>query len=322
MKRALLLLVIAGCHSFEDPNIVVDLRVLAISASIPEQVVTVDLANPPKPTDLLPQLVDVEYCGLVADPAFDRGVRYAFTLCPYGDYDRCDADVQVPLGSGIIGDPDTALPEPRMCATVHVNGNLLGVLLDALSGDSLHGLGGIDALVQLEVGGVDADPALDLFAAKDLRVNPRIPAARTPNTNPSLTRIDATIDDGPPTALGNGRCVEAPATLTVAPGTKVRFTPIEPDGAREVYVVPTLDGQSRTFTENLSYQWSASAGGYSSGDTGGPRNVTGNPPPLFTDWRAPSAADLGGPTDVSLWIVQRDERLGVQWYESCIRVEP
>jgi hypothetical protein len=25
---------------------------------------------------------------------------------------------------------------------------------------------------------------------------------------------------------------------------------------------------------------------------------------------------------VSLWIIQRDERLGVHWYESCIRVTP
>ena len=48
-------------------------------------------------------------------------------------------------------------------------------------------------------------------------------------------------------------------------GTDVRLTPIEPDGVREEYVVPTLDGSARMFTESLSYQWSASAGGFSSG---------------------------------------------------------
>jgi hypothetical protein len=322
VNRALLLLAVAGCHSFEDPDIVVDLRMLAISASIPEQVVTVDLANPQTPTELLQQLVPVEFCALIADPAFDRQVRYAFTLCTYGGGERCDDKVLVPLGSGIIDDPDTTVPEPRICTTVDPNGNLLGVLLDALKDDTLHGLGGIDALVELELGGVDSDPALDLFAAKDLRVNPRIPAERTPNANPSLARIEATIEGELPTTLSDGRCIDAAPAMTVAPGTKVRFTPIEADGAREVYVVPTLDGRSRMFTENLSYQWSASAGSFSDGNTGGPRGVTGSTPPLFTDWRAPPADQLAGPTDVSLWIVQRDERLGVHWYESCIRVAP
>jgi hypothetical protein len=98
--------------------------------------------------------------------------------------------------------------------------------------------------------------------------------------------------------------------------------PIEPDGVRESYVVPTLDGQSQQFTESLTYQWVASAGGFSSGSTGGPRDFSGNPAPLFTDYRAPSAADLTGPTDVSIWIIQRDERYGAAWYESCLRVMP
>jgi hypothetical protein len=25
---------------------------------------------------------------------------------------------------------------------------------------------------------------------------------------------------------------------------------------------------------------------------------------------------------VTIWIVQRDERLGVHWYEACVRVTP
>ena len=44
--------------------------------------------------------------------------------------------------------------------------------------------------------------------------------------------------------------------------------------------------------------------------------------PLFTDWTAPSAKDLDGPTDVSFWFIQRDERLGLTWYEACVRVVP
>jgi hypothetical protein len=37
-------------------------------------------------------------------------------------------------------------------------------------------------------------------------------------------------------------------------------------------VVPTFEGGSRTFTENLRYQWLATAGSWSRAETGGPRD--------------------------------------------------
>ena len=80
--------------------------------------------------------------------------------------------------------------------------------------------------------------------------------------------------------------------------------------------------QTRMFTESLTYQWLATAGNYSSGRTGGPRDAFGNDAPLFTDWTAPKAEDLEGPTNVELWFIQRDERLGLAWYEGCLRVVP
>ena len=101
-----------------------------------------------------------------------------------------------------------------------------------------------------------------------------------------------------------------------------KLAPVEPEGVRETYVVPTIDGSSRMFTESPTYQWLASQGNYSSGSTGGTRDAFGNPAPLFTDWRAPAADDIEGTTDIELWFIQRDERLGVHWYESCIRVVP
>ncbi len=42
MRRALLLLGLAACGKFQDPNIVVDLRVIGMTASLPEQVIDVD----------------------------------------------------------------------------------------------------------------------------------------------------------------------------------------------------------------------------------------------------------------------------------------
>ena len=52
MKRALLILA-AGCGSFQDPNIVVDLRVISMDATVPEQVIDIDLANPPPVAQIL-----------------------------------------------------------------------------------------------------------------------------------------------------------------------------------------------------------------------------------------------------------------------------
>jgi hypothetical protein len=312
----------AGCGKFQDPNVVVDLRVLAMAASPPDQVIDVDLTQPPDPQALLAELVPTTVCSLVADPGNDRRLLWSVTMCPAAGSERCEGDDGVPLGRGLLDDPDTTVPEPAICVTIAPDARLLGVLGAELQGDTLHGLGGVDYNVVLRVGGETGDRDLDQYAFKTVRVSPRIPRTHTANTNPRIDRIDTSIDDAPPVTLPIGRCAESPAPLEIAAGTKLRMTPIEPDGVREVYVVPTLDGKSQTFTESLTYQWVSSAGGFSDGATGGPHDVSGNPAPLFTDFRAPAAGDLDGPTDVTVWIIQRDERLGVQWYEACVRVMP
>jgi len=320
---AVALVAAAGCGSFQDPNVVVDLRILAMTAEPPDQVLDIDLTQPPMPAALLAKLVPTEVCALIADPSLDRRLLWSMTMCSGTSGGRCDVEDEVAIGNGLLDDPDTASPEPRLCVTVEPDGKLLGVLLQWLDNDSLHGLGGVDVSVQLRVGGEDADRDLDQYASKTVRVSPRIPMAREANTNPTMTRIDAALEDQPAAPLVPFvRCPDNPSPPTIAPDTKLRLTPVEPDGAREVYVVPTLDGKAQTFTESLTYQWVASAGGFSSGTTGGPRDITGNPVPLFTDYRSPAAADLDGPTDVSLWIIQRDERLGATWYEGCLRVVP
>lgn len=314
----------AACASFEDPDVVLDLRVLAMRASVPDQVIDVDLADPagpPDPIELLGQLVPSEMCALVADPAHERRIRWSMTLCVLNSDQLCSSEARRVLASGIAEDPELARPAPRLCATIVPDGNLLGVLLEALEDDALAGLGGIDYGVSLAVGAEGDDPALDQLAGKRMRVAPRIPAARSANNNPTLRRIAATIE-GRDVLLPEGRCVDQDAPAELRPGQTMRLTPLEPEGVREVYVVPRLDGEQQTFTETLTYQWLASAGGFSSGSTGGPRDVAGNPAPLFTDYRAPAARDLTGPTDVQIWTVQRDERLGATWYESCVRVVP
>jgi hypothetical protein len=318
-RIALLVTLLAACGSFQDPDVVVDLRVLALDANVPEQVIDLDLKNPPPPAQLLSQLVPAQVCALIADPAFDRRLRWSMTLCQQRTNERCKGSPQTVIGGGVIDDPDTTVPEPQLCATVQPDDDLLATVLAALKADSFNGLQGIDYEVMLRVGGEDADPALDQYAAKALQVTARVPADRTPNQNPSLLEIEAAVADGTPVPLPLGRCVDQASPLTVPSGAKVRLLPIEPAGARETYTLPTIDGGFETFTESLTYQWVAGDGKFSSGSTGGPRDVFGNPAPLFTDWTAPKVT---APEAVPLWIVQRDERLGVHWYESCALVTP
>lgn len=311
----------AACGRFQDPNVVVDLRVLAMASSPPDQVIDVDLTQPVNPQALLAQLVATQVCALVADPSLERRLSWSLTACEW-DGLRCDENsTQVVIGQGIADDPER-LPTPQICGTVELTPDLFQILSEIVQRDALRGLGGIDFPVVLRIGGEDADRALDQYATKTLRVAPRIPATRTANTNPTVDHVDATIENGATVPLPLGRCLENAAPLEMPADTKLRLVPIEPPGVREVYAVPTLDGKSQTFTESLTYQWIAGDGGFSSGSTGGPRDISGNPAPLQSDYRAPAAADLTGPTDVTLWIVQRDERLGVHWYEACVRVVP
>lgn len=311
-----------ACSSFENPEVVLDFRVLAMTAEPPEQVIDVDIQDPAPPVELLEQVVPTEICTLLSDRDFDRRLRWEMTVCSLDSDLRCTGGPTYTIGSGLWDDPEQSPTPPRLCDSIQPDGNLLGVALYSYENDQLRGLGGIYYGVQLRVGGEDADPELDLYAVKNVRLMPRIPAEITANKNPSMERVEVTLPYGEPMPLAFGRCRDQATPLEIPTGVRVRLTPVEPEGVRETYVVPTIDGSSREFTESLTYQWLASEGNFSSGSTGGPRDAFGNPAPLFTDWRAPAAEDLTGPTDVELWFIQRDERLGVHWYESCIRVVP
>lgn len=324
MVKYLPLIALAACGTFQDPDVVVDLRVLAMQAEPPEQIIDVSMSQ--DPTTLLQQVVPAKVCALVSDRNFERNLRFTWTLCAPLTNDRCDDDApHTVLFSGIIEDPDP-WPHPDICTTIQPDGNLLGVVLDYLNGDQLGGLGGIYYGVVLSLGGVDADPALDIYAEKSLRVTPRIPADITANHNPTLAGLvasepDAEMTNTQPVALN--ACDEPGAQkLEVAPKQKIRLTPIEPDGVRETYVTPTIDGSERSFVESVTYQWVIGDGGLSTGDSGGGHDPFGNLEPLFTDFTAPAAEDLDGPEDIPLWIVVRDERLGASWYEACIHVTP
>jgi len=315
--------VCGACTDFESPETVVDMRIIGMRAEPPEVVVPYD---PDNPTAVDPAaLAQVEVCALVADPADDRGLHYSMAMCRPNGSGRCVGLAPVfVLGGGQVEDPETAAEPVSMCVTIEPNADLLAVVEDAIDSDSLGGFGGIQVQVELRVspdGGGE-----ELFAFKRVRYSPQLPAERVANTNPTASALIGLRGPGDERGrdfpLPLGRCGEIEPFL-VFPDERLQILPEEPPGVREEYLVPTFEGGSRRFTENVTYQWHATAGDWSPFTSGGTIDVAGNEPPLDSIWRAPEDPEVvGDGLDVQMWIVQRDERGGQAWYESCARVLP
>ncbi len=304
---------------FEDPTEVIDLRPLAVVATPPEQVLDIDPMRLPSPSELLAMLQPVQICGLTGDP-LPRDVRWSFSACVEGVDVRCDESLpRLELGAGTAPDPELALPRPDMCVRLEPTLGLLALLQAAIQADPLAGFSGIDLLIEWTLA---ADGEAPQYAGKRVRFAARVPAERTANHNPTLTGLVAQVNGGDERPLALGRCVDQAAPLTVRAGDRVQLRPVEPDGLRETYVVPTFEGEVRQFTETIEYSWYTTGGTFSSLGSGGKRDVFGNLPGLDNTFRAREAKRVTEPLDGAVWLVQRDERLGEAWYESCIRVEP
>lgn len=315
----------SGCDAdFEDPNTVIDMRILGMRADMPEVLLPFD---PDNPTDFdLTEVPDIEVCALIADPTENRGMTYTMTACPPRSDGRCRGDLVVDMGGGTVGDPDAPDGAVNMCSTLAAGGDLVVVIQDSIRADDLAGFGGVRVMIGLEVTPEGGSAEDTLFGFKRVTYAPQLPDERTPNQNPTLESItgirQATGQRGLDFEVPLGRCGEIDPWL-VAPGENVTLLPREPEGAREVYVVPTFEGGSRTFTENLRYQWHTSHGDFSRFNSGGELDGAGNAPPLDTRFRAPRDPEvIGDGLDVQIWMVQRDERGGQAWFHTCARVVP
>lgn len=286
----------AACsNNFESRSIVLDLRILGMRSDPAEVVVDVDPANL-LATDLPPVTTTI----LLADPFGPRPIQYMLTACPVTDRLRCDEPAQPNrvFAQGTTGDVDESPP----VGVLEVDVELLQA---ALAADDFHGLGGIPVQVELRARPEAAGDDQLIYASKQIFFAARVPAGRTENQNPSLAALDVDGD-----AFANG----VPHPL--APGQEVTLDPVAASGVQETYSVPTLDGNVRTFTENLRYSWYATAGDFSDDQTGGPVDVFGNQPLLRTRWTAPHQTGT-----VRLWLVQRDERGGTYWTERAFIVQ-
>lgn len=315
---------------FEDPSIVLDLRILGMRAEPPEIVTPVD---PEDPTDIdLADVPPVQVCALVAEPNRDRGARYQMRMCPPTGGGRCtgadegeEEQVVIDLVAGEVGDPDTLGPTD-ICATIEPSGDLVVVVMQSVRADDLAGFGGVGVQVDLAVTPDGGGKEETVWGFRRVRYSAQLPEERVANSNPSLDGFtgarEPTGERDRDFELPLGRCGSVEPFL-VAPGERITMLPRESAGAREDYVLPTFEGGSRSYTENLSYQWHATAGDWSRFETGGTIDAVGNQPPLDTRWSAPDdPEEIGDGLDVSMWIVQRDERGGQSWYETCARVLP
>lgn len=323
MRRALALLALTSCASFEDPAIVLDLRIVAMTSSPPEQILDVDFEQMPQLGDLVDQLEPSFVCAHVADPGRTRALRWSMTACLPSVHENgdqlgvCDEErPQKLLVEAIADDPE--LVPTSLCGAVPNDGNLVAILLDAYENDLLRGFAGLDYIVVFKVGDFDADPALDLVGVKQLRVAARIPETRVANENPFLTELQLAVNEVAQDPAQLGHCANG-STITVRPGQRVLLFPLEAEGARQEYFVPTVDGTFKMFTETMSYQWLATGGSFNEHTTGGPTDILGNQPPPGSTWFAP-AVDRA--TEFQLWALQRDERFGVSVYPTCITVRP
>jgi len=313
-RLALLLALVAWAWAcspgFEDPTVVIDLRVLAVVADQPELVLDFDPMDPLAAAALLDDPAQqIRLTTLVADPGQARAFEWEVRVCPPNRRLRCDEPEEPVLvaGGGTLSDPSGT------GATIDVTFNIpVDVVMASISADSALGFGGVAVQAVLELWPAGARDAA-IFASKRLVVAPRDPPERTPNRNPVLADLVARVGDGQ-LMLAPARCADAAAVVLDVPvGEAVELEPVETPGVRETYVLPTFDGGVRTITENLRYSWfTTAAAGFSPGQSGGPVDAFGNPAKLASTWRSTE------PGRWSLWIVQRDERGGTSWQEYCL----
>lgn len=313
MKR-LAPLLLASCTTFEDPTLVIDLRVLAMTAEPPEQVVDIDLAAPDV-VGVIAQLQPAVVCATVADPVRASALRWSMRACLF-DNGRCDPTrPSFEVAKGEAPDPEASVSP--ICAPIAPSLELVSILVDAFSTDPFSGAAGLTYAIELELRPEGAPDDAAIFASKELHVTARFPEDRVPNRNPTLAEVQMQSPELDVPLLVSC-AAEAPRPV-FKPRQQVTLFPVELGDTRETYPVAAIDGTFERLDETITYQWLATAGSLADEFTGGPRDFLGNEARLGTDWIAP---DVSGARDVQLWMIQRDERGGGAVYPICVRVTP
>ena len=331
----------SSCNDFESPEVVLDLRILTISADTPELILpavpTIEpddlegtsaeeleriileeglyrFLGPPPPIRLRALVVDPR------DPT--RPVRYRAQACFASGFVGCGPT------SGTADDEGEGSSERETAARVVVvqeereapPGEVEVVFAPSLEDleawkleDPFKGFSSLYVQVDLTV--VAADGTSDR-AAKIVTYTPPLivaaegqepPPPRNPNQNPVLTAVQfdeeaRTEAQGPPSNLVGGR--------------SVKLEPLfDEDRALESYPVQnfptddTINAGYTVLTEKLSFDFFTVKGKVSPGGTT-TRTPAGDVEDYSSDYTPPKAATA--PTD-TVWVIVRDDRGGASW---------
>lgn len=137
-----------------------------------------------------------------------------------------------------------------------------------------------------------------------------------PNRNPAIEGLRLHVADE-----GRDEGVLLGGTTYAAPGSTLILRPELADGSVEDYVYVTTDGVTECRRETPWFAWMTNAGSlgrdYSYlADPGDLEEVAGRP--KINRLHLPEAAEFSGPLD--LWVVARDRRGGMTWFQH--RVAP
>jgi hypothetical protein len=302
------LAVAAACSgNLDTPDRVHDLRLLAVRADPPEEVIAVislpDGGVFPALVDGgLPSLAPVGLTVLIADPdGGGRSVSWQMSVCAALDNDaggRCTTDSPgySMIGTGAIVVQDVGA-EPT--ATFQPD---FGFLATALANDPYHGFGGLQVPVEVDISAGDESVA-GIKRVVFTLASGELPA---PNQNPGL--LGVTLNDA-------GWDPDAGVTLsgTVSKGNKTSGTntvaPVPDPSLIETYTRPTFQGGTVTLTESWRYDFYTTGGTFGPASTGGAR--TGQTDVDITSNWTPLAGEVSGP--VVVWIVVTDGRGGETW---------
>jgi hypothetical protein len=285
------LFALAGCGDLDTIDQVHDLRILAVRAEPPEEIVA-----PPSGTNPGLPPTPVVVTGLIADPeGGGRSVHYQFTTCAATDTQtgRCE---QTSPDYTVLGEGDQVPSD--LGGEVQITFTPSQQLLeDLLKNDPYQGFGGMLLVVQLDIQAGQEK----VVAFKRVVFTLPLPGYPMPvaNTNPVLSGVKF---DGQDWADGTS------ATLARVDGG----APMQPEydpSLEESYERPTFDGSSVQFKEVWQFDFFASEGTFDPTTAGG-IDYTGVTGPSQTFW---TAAPDAGEQDVTFWVVVRDGRGGENW---------
>ncbi|HLL54496.1 MAG TPA: hypothetical protein VK447_13170 [Myxococcaceae bacterium] len=326
----------SGCGELDTADRVHDLRLLAMRAEPPEQVLPVAFlpdggvaaypgagstdggtggdggTAPPR----VPQPAPVTVTALLADPAGNgREVSYRFTTCTALDPDRRCVEGSPRyrvLAEGTVTPSDTGA-EPSVTFTPDYR-----LLADLVRRDALDGFGGVNLPVQIEISA--GDESVVGFKRVVFQFLP--PPLPPRNRNPELQALDYNGTAWEPDATPEFFATERPTTPPL-PGTGSgtdggtqtgtnRVTPRVDPTQFEEYDRPTFDGEPVHFKESWRYNFYATRGTFSPASTGGGGNATtGNDRSTSSTWNTLEGQTTAGP--MTVWVVVRDGRGGESW---------